>query len=217
VTEVPEKFIDRHDAGRQLASVVEEAVAGEDAVILALPRGGVPVAFEVASRLGAPLDVLIVRKLGVPWQPELAFGAIATGDVVVVNEDRVKALGIGEDMIKDIIDRERIEVERRQQLYRSGRPPLDIADKTVVVVDDGIATGSTARAALKSLEQRGVKRRIVACPVAAAETVRALATDADEVICLRTPTAFGAVGAWYDDFAPVFDSEVRELLGQEDS
>ena len=217
MTEVPEKFIDRHDAGRQLASVVEEAVAGEDAVILALPRGGVPVAFEVASRLGAPLDVLIVRKLGVPWQPELAFGAIATGDVVVVNEDRVKALGIGEDMIKDIIDRERIEVERRQQLYRSGRPPLDIADKTVVVVDDGIATGSTARAALKSLEQRGVKRRIVACPVAAAETVRALATDADEVICLRTPTAFGAVGAWYDDFAPVFDSEVRELLGQEDS
>jgi putative phosphoribosyl transferase len=216
VTDPPDKFIDRHDAGRQLAGVVERAVAGEDAVILALPRGGVPVAYEVASRLGAPLDVLIVRKLGVPWQPELGFGAIATGDIVVVNDDHVKALGVGEDMIKDIVEREHTELERRQQLYRDGRPPLDIADKTVVVVDDGIATGSTVRAALKSLEQRGVKRRIVACPVAAAETIRALEEDADEVICLRKSVAFGAVGRWYDDFAPVFDSEVKELLARGD-
>lgn len=197
-----------------MSGVVEEAVAGEDVVILALPRGGVPVAYEVSSRLGAPLDVLLVRKLGVPWQPELAFGAIATGDVVVMNDDHVKALGLGEDMIKDIVEREHTELERREQLYRDGREPMDITAKTVVVVDDGIATGSTVRAALKSLEQRGVKRRIVACPVAAAETVRALKDEADEVICLRTPPAFVAVGTWYDDFAPVFDSEVKELLGQ---
>lgn len=207
-----ERFADRHDAGRQLAEAVEAAVGGEDAVILALPRGGVPVAREVAARMRAPLDVLLVRKLGVPWQPEMAFGAIATGDVVVMNEDHLKALGIGEDVIKDIIERERAELERREHLYRDGRAPTDISDRTVIVVDDGIATGSTMKAALKSLEQRGVKRRVVACPVAAAETVRALEEEADEVICLRTPVAFGAVGTWYDDFAPVFDSEVKKLL-----
>ena len=214
MSDTPDKFSDRHDAGRQLAGVVEEVIGGEDVVILALPRGGVPVAYEVSLRLGAPLDVLLVRKLGEPWQPELAFGAIATGDVVVVNEDHVKALGLGEDMIKDIVAHERAELVQREQLYRDGRTPMDVAGKTVVVVDDGIATGSTVRAALKSLEQRGVKRRIVACPVAAAETVRALKDEADEVICLRTPPAVGAVGMWYDDFAPVFDSEVKELLGQ---
>ena len=206
------RFIDRHDAGRQLAPVVEAAVAGENAVVLALPRGGVPVAYEVSSRLRAPLDVVLVRKLGVPWEPEVAFGAIATGDIVVLNADHVKALGLGEDMIRGIVERERIELKQRERLYRAGREPIDIAGKTVVVVDDGIATGATVRAALKSLEQRGVKRRIVACPVAAAETVRALEEDADEVICLKTSVAFGAVGRWYDDFAPVFDSEVKELL-----
>jgi len=207
-----ERFVDRQDAGRQLAEAVEAAVGGEDAIVLALPRGGVPVAREVASRLGAPLDILLVRKLGVPWQPEMAFGAIATGDVVVMNEDHLKALGLGEDAIKDVIEREQAELDRRQHLYRDGSEPMDVAGRTVIVVDDGIATGSTVRAALKSLEQRGAKRRIVACPVASAETVRALREEADEVICLRTPVAFGAVGAWYDDFAPVFDSEVKRLL-----
>jgi putative phosphoribosyl transferase len=207
-----ERFADRHEAGRQLAEAVEAAVDGEDAVILALPRGGVPVAREVAARLGAPLDVLLVRKLGVPWQPEMAFGAIATGDIVVTNEDHLKALGLGQDVIKDIIEREHAELERRERLYRDGRAPTDIRGRTVIVVDDGIATGSTMKAALKSLEKRGVKRRIVACPVAAAETVRALEEEADEVICLRTPVAFGAIGTWYDDFAPVFDSEVKKLL-----
>jgi len=206
------RFTDRRDAGRQLADVVEPAVAGEDAVILALPRGGVPVAYEVASRLGAPLDVLLVRKLGVPWQPELAFGAIATGDIVVMNDDHLKALGLSDDVIHDTVEREHAELERREHLYRDGRVPVDIEGKTVVVVDDGIATGSTVRAALESLKQRGVKRRIVACPVAAAETVRALEELADEVICLRTPVAFGAVGTWYDDFAPVFDTEVKRFL-----
>ena len=206
------RFTDRRDAGRQLADVVAPAVAGEDAVILALPRGGVPVAYEVASRLGAPLDVLLVRKLGVPWQPELAFGAIATGDIVVMNDDHLKALGLSDDVIHDTVEREHAELERREHLYRDGRVPVDIEGKTVVVVDDGIATGSTVRAALESLKQRGVKRRIVACPVAAAETVRALEELADEVICLRTPVAFGAVGTWYDDFAPVFDTEVKRFL-----
>jgi putative phosphoribosyl transferase len=212
VTQASGKFADRRAAGRQLADAVEPVVEGEDVVVLALPRGGVPVAHEVAERLGAPLDVLLVRKLGVPWQPELAFGAIASGDIVVKNEDHLKALGLGDDLIRDIVERERAELDRRQQLYRDERPPVEIAGKTAVVVDDGIATGSTVRAALKSLERRGVKRRLVACPVAAAETVRALESLADEVVCLRTPVAFGAVGTWYDDFAPVFDSEVKELL-----
>lgn len=211
-----DRFQDRHDAGRQLADVVEDVLGGEEAIILALPRGGVPVAYEVASRLDAPLDVLLVRKLGVPWQPELAFGAIATGDIVVMNDDHLKSLGLKPDVIHDIVERERAELDRREHLYRDERPPLEIAGKTVVVVDDGIATGSTVRAALKSLERRGVRRRIVACPVAADETVRALEKLADDVICLRTPIAFGAVGTWYDDFAPVFDSEVKALLDGKD-
>lgn len=212
MSDAPERFADRRAAGRQLADAVESAVQGEDVAILALPRGGVPVAYEVARRLAAPLDVLLVRKLGVPWQPELAFGAIATGDIVVKNDDHLKALGLKPDLVDGIVERERAEIDRREHLYRDGRAPLDIAGRTVVVVDDGIATGSTVRAALKSLERRGVRRRIVACPVAAAETVRALEKLADEVICLRTPVAFGAVGTWYDDFAPVFDSEVKALL-----
>jgi len=213
VSDAPVKFIDRRDAGRQLAPAVEAAVGEDDAVILALPRGGVPVGYEVSTRLGVPLDVLVVRKLGVPWQPELAFGAIATGDIVVLNDDHVKALGLGQEMIHDIVEREHTELKVREKLYRDGCAPIDIAGKTVVVVDDGIATGYTVRAALKSLEHRGAKRRIVASPVAAAGTVRALEEDADQVICLKTSVAFGAVGRWYDDFAPVFDLEVRELLG----
>jgi putative phosphoribosyl transferase len=209
-----DRFADRQDAGRQLADLLETKIGGEDVVVLALPRGGVPVAHEVSSRLGAPLDILLVRKLGVPWQPELAFGAIATGGVVVVNEDHVRALGLGEDVVSDIIERERLELERRERLYRDDHSPVEIAGKTVVVVDDGIATGSTVRAALESLAERGAARRIVACPVAAAETVSGLEDEADEVVCLRTPVQFAAVGAWYDDFAPVSDSEVKQLLVQ---
>lgn len=206
------RFVDRHSAGRQLADVLEPLIGSQETVILALPRGGVPVAHEVAHRLGAPLDVLLVRKLGVPWQPELAFGAIATGNVVVFNEDHMTALGIGEDAVHDTIERERHELERRESLYRNDSQPIDLTGNTVVVVDDGIATGSTVRAALESLEARGVERKIVACPVAAEETVRALREEADEVICLRTPVAFTAVGMWYKDFAPVSDHEVRQLL-----
>jgi predicted phosphoribosyltransferase len=207
-------FVDREQAGKLLADMVAPEVAGDDAVVLALPRGGVPVAFEVARRVRAPLDVLLVRKLGVPWQPELAFGAIATGDVVVMNEDHVQALGLDRDMIRDVVERERIELERRERLYRDGRPPLNLVGKTVVVVDDGIATGSTVRAALASLASRGAARRIVASPVAAAETVRSLEDEADAVLCLRTPVSFAAVGAWYEDFSPVSDREVRTLLAR---
>jgi len=192
-------------------------IEAEDTVVLALPRGGVPVAFEVSARLGVPLDVLLVRKLGVPWQPELAFGAIATGGVVVLNEDHVRALGLGDDLVSDIVDRERIELERRERLYRDDHELVDVAGKTVVVVDDGIATGSTVRAALESLAHRGVARRLVACPVAAAETVRGLHDEADDVLCLRTPIQFAAVGAWYDDFTPVSDQEVKALLEQSTS
>mgnify|MGYP001217583309 CR=1 FL=1 len=207
-----ERFSDRRQAGRLLADLVEQEIEGEDVVVLALPRGGVPVGYEVATKLGAPLDVLLVRKLGVPWQPELAFGAIATGGVVVLNEDHVHALGIGSQMVRDIVHRERMELERRESLYRDEQAPLDLQGKTVVVVDDGIATGSTVRAALASLAQRGAARRIVACPVAAVETIRGLEDEADAVVCVRTPVNFAAVGAWYEDFQPVSDREVRELL-----
>jgi putative phosphoribosyl transferase len=195
-----------------LGELVAREVEGEDVVVLALPRGGVEVGFDVASRLGAPLDVLLVRKLGVPWQPELAFGAIATGDVVVINEDHVRAMGLGQDLIRDVVTRERHELERRERLYRSNRKPLRLAGKTAVVVDDGIATGSTVRAALQALAKRGVARRVVACPVAAAETVHGLEDEADLVLCLETPVDFFAVGAWYEDFSPVSDDEVRRLL-----
>lgn len=207
-----DRFSDRHEAGRQLADLLQDTLSGSDSVVLALPRGGVPVAYEVAARVGAPLDILLVRKLGVPWQPELAFGAIASGGVVVLNDDHVRALGLRKDVVQDIIDREALELERRERLYLDDHPPVDVAGKTVVVVDDGIATGSTVRAALECLGERGPARRIVACPVAASGTVHGLEDLADEVVCLRTPIQFAAVGAWYDDFAPVSDAEVKHLL-----
>ena len=158
------------------------------------------------------MDVLLVRKLGVPWQPELAFGAIATGEVVVLNQGHVRSHGIGQGLIRDVVERERRELDRREHIYRSDRKPLPLAGKTAVVVDDGIATGATVRAALESLAKRGVARRIVACPVAAAETVPGLEDEAELVLCLETPTSFLSVGAWYEDFSAVSDDEVRRLL-----
>jgi predicted phosphoribosyltransferase len=208
------RFRDRREAGRLLGDLVAPEVQGEDVVVLALPRGGVEVGYEVSSRLQAPLDVLLVRKLGLPWQPELAFGALASGDVVVMNEDHVRALGLGQRLIRDVVQRERLELEHREQLYRPERKPIRLRGKTVVVVDDGIATGATVRAALESLAKRGAARRIVACPVAPAETVHALEREAELVLCLQTPLNFTAVGAWYDDFLPVSDDEVRRLLAK---
>jgi predicted phosphoribosyltransferase len=206
-------FADRREAGRLLGEAVRPVVEGEESVVLGLPRGGVPVAEEVARAIGAPMDVLVVRKLGVPWQPELAFGAVSTGDVVVMNEDVVQAAGIGPDEIDAVVRRERAELSRRERELHGG-PPIPVEGKTVVLVDDGIATGATVRAALRALAERGAARVVLACPVAPSETVRALETEADEVVCLASPTPFRAVGAWYRDFRPVRDAEVREALAR---
>ena len=209
-----ERFEDRQHAGRLLADLVAAEIGDENVTVLALPRGGVPVAYEVASRLGAPLDVLLVRKLGVPWQPELAFGAVATGGVVVLNDDYLENLGIGEQTVRDVAALERSALERRERVYRDEHAPADLSGKTAVVIDDGIATGATMKAALASLKQRGVARRVVAAPVAAADTVRELDAEAELVLVLRTPPNFVAVGAWYEDFSPVSDEEVRALLAR---
>lgn len=211
---MPERFEDRRHAGRLLADLVAAEVEDRNVVVLALPRGGVPIAYEVASRLRAPLDVLLVRKLGVPWQPELAFGAVATGGVVVLNEDFLRAVGIGAHTVREIAELERSELERRERIYRDEHAPADLGGRTAVVIDDGIATGATMRAALASLKQRGVARRVVATPVAAAETIGELDDEADAVLVLTTPPNFAAVGAWYEDFYPVSDDEVRALLAR---
>jgi putative phosphoribosyl transferase len=206
------RFVDRRDAGRQLAERVAPLIEGTQSVILALPRGGVPVAQEIASKLGVPLDVLLVRKLGVPWQPELAFGALSSDDVVVYNEEVLRALDLSPQEIEEVVERERAELARRERVYRGGRPPLAVSGKTAVVVDDGIATGSTMLAALRALATRGASRTIVACPVAPPDTVERLLKEADDVICLQMPPNLSAIGFWYEDFAPVADEEVQRLL-----
>lgn len=203
-----ETFTDRRDAGRQLADRLSSVVHDEDAVVLALPRGGVPVAEEVAEELGAALDVMLVRKVGVPWQPELALGAVASGDVTVFNDEVVRATGLTPEDIAQAVEREREELGRRERLYREGRPPADVAGKTVILVDDGIATGATIRAALRAVQQRGAARTIVASPVAPPETVAALRAEADDVVCVKTPDDLRAIGFWYEDFTPVEDHEV---------
>jgi putative phosphoribosyl transferase len=206
------RFVDRLDAGRQLAERVAPAVEGAETVVLGLPRGGVPVAKEIATKIGAPLDVLLVRKLGVPWQPELAFGAISSGDVIVYNDEVLRLLDLSPREIDEVVERERSELARRERLYRGGRPPVPVGGKTAVVVDDGIATGSTVRAALQALATRGAARTIVASPVAPPETVERLLRDASDVICLQMPPNMGAIGFWYEDFDPVPDEEVERLL-----
>ena len=204
-------FHDRHDAGRRLAEKLE-AYAGTAAMVLALPRGGVPVAAEVADRLGLPLDVFVVRKLGVPGYPELAMGALASGGVRVLNADVVQALGITPDLIETVARREAAELARREHVYRGDQPPLDVDGRTVILVDDGLATGATMRAGIAALRARGAARVVVAVPVGAPETCAALAADADEVICATAPQPFFAVGHWYEDFEQTSDDEVRALL-----
>jgi putative phosphoribosyl transferase len=208
------RFADRAEAGRRLARALEPEIDGSQAVILGLPRGGVPVAWEVAQALGAPLDILIVRKLGVPWQRELAFGAIATGGVVIYEPQVLSMIQLSDAERDAVVRREREEMERREQLYREGLPALDVRGRVAVVVDDGIATGSTVRAALKALAERGAAKRVVACPVAPPEVAEALADEADLVVCLERPERFMAVGLWYDDFREVSDDQVRTLLRQ---
>lgn len=204
--------MDRSDAGGRLAERLADRLGSRETVVLALPRGGVPVAERVAERLGAPLDVVLVRKVGVPWQPELALGAVSTGGTMVFTQDVLAATGLAREEIEEAVRRELQELERRETLYRRGRPPTDVRGKTVVLVDDGIATGATVRAALRALRERGAARTVVACPVAPPETVASLLEEADEVIALKTPENLGAIGLWYNDFSPVPDEEVTRAL-----
>jgi erythromycin esterase-like protein/adenine/guanine phosphoribosyltransferase-like PRPP-binding protein len=205
-------FRDRRHAGRALALALERYANHSDVVVLALPRGGVPVAFEVAQALHTPLDVFLVRKLGVPGHEELAMGAIASGGVRVLNEDIVRSLRYGNAQVDAVAAREQLELERREQAYRGDRPDLKLAGKVAIVIDDGLATGATMRAAVKALRARHPARVVVAVPVGAEDTCQVLRREADEVVCLRTPYPFGGVGMWYDDFSQTDDSEVRELL-----
>jgi putative phosphoribosyl transferase len=210
------EFADRTDAGRQLASKLVE-YAGPDVVVLGLPRGGVPVAYEVAVALRAPLDVFLVRKLGVPGHEELAMGAIASGGVRVINWSVIGELAIPREVFDTVAAREQLELERREWLYRDRRPPLEVLNKSVIVVDDGLATGSSMRAAVAALRQREPSRITVGVPVAAPVTCTALRYEVDAVVCVLTPEPFHGVGAWYADFRQTTDDEVRALLGRSSS
>lgn len=205
-------FRDRREAGRVLARTLAAYTNRPDVIVLGLPRGGVPVAYEVARALHAPLDVFLVRKLGLPGREELAMGAIASGGVRVLNREVVEALGIPEEVIDEVAATEEEELHRRERLYRGDRPPLNVAGKTVILVDDGLATGSTMRAAVEALRQQFPARVIVAVPVGAPETCAKLQHEADWVVCPYSPDTFYAVGLWYEDFDQTTDEEVRELL-----
>ena len=207
-------FRDRTEAGRVLADHLRVYANRPDVLVLALPRGGVPVAYEVARALRAPLDVFLVRKLGVPGQEELAMGAIASGGGVLLNDEVVQALGMPDEVIEEVAAAEREELRRREQLYRDGRPAPEVRGKTVILVDDGLATGSSMRAALRALRRQGPARLVVAVPVGAAETCEELHGEADEVVCARAPYPFYSVGQWYEDFTQTGDEEVHDLLGQ---
>jgi predicted phosphoribosyltransferase len=207
-------YRDRSHAGRALAAMLARYAGRPDVVVLALPRGGVPVGAEVARALGAPLDVFLVRKLGVPGREELAMGAIASGGVVVINEEVVRRLDIPEGVIDAIAAEERLELDRRAEAYRGGRPAPNLRGKMVVLVDDGLATGSTMRAAVAAVRQLGPAAVVVAVPVGAPETCDEFRRVADDVVCAATPEPFFAVGSWYQDFAQTTDDEVRELLAR---
>lgn len=208
------RFTDRREAGRELAKQMPRTAAPADTLVLALPRGGVPVAYEIAQALDADLDVFLVRKLGTPGHEELAMGAIASGGVRVLNDEVVGMLGLRDDQIDAVAARELAELERREAAYRRGRSMPPIAGRTVVLVDDGLATGSTMRAAAEAVKKQKPARLIVAVPVGAAETCTAMREVADEVICARTPRPFSAVGQWYDDFSQTSDEEVNALLAE---
>jgi putative phosphoribosyl transferase len=206
------RFRDRAEAGRQLAEQLHEYAGRNDVVVLGLPRGGVPVAFEVARALGAPLDVFLVRKLGVPGHEELAMGAVASGGVRVLNEELVRRLGLSAQELDEVVAREEAELERREEAYRGGRPRPDLRGKVGILVDDGLATGATMRAAVEALRREGPAKLMVAVPTGAEESCEDLRPLVDELVCLTTPQPFYAVGLWYDDFTPTTDDEVRELL-----
>jgi putative phosphoribosyl transferase len=205
-------FRDRTEAGRLLVAELGHYKSKPDVIVLGLTRGGVPVAAEVASALQAPLDVVVVRKLGVPFQPELAMGAIAGDGTEVLDRDLVHELGISNNEVEAVIAEERAEVERRERLYRGGRPPLDLKERTAILVDDGLATGSTMLAAVAFARKRLAKRVVMAVPVASAEAIDKLRTKVDECVCLATPEPYFAVGLWYSNFLQVNDTEVMKLL-----
>jgi putative phosphoribosyl transferase len=209
-----ERFQDRQAGGHALAGRLQHYAGRPDVIVLALPRGGVPVGFAVAEALGVPLDVFVVRKLGVPGHEELAMGAIASGGVRVLNHDVVDALGIGEATIDHVAAREERELERRAHAYRDGRPAAEVTGRTVILVDDGLATGSTMRAAAAALRARRPARIVIAVPAAPPETCAELTAVADEVICAMTPEPFHAVGLWYHNFHQTSDREVCELLAR---
>jgi predicted phosphoribosyltransferase len=206
------RFRDRTDAGRRLAGKLARYQGRDDVLVLALPRGGVPVGAEVAQALGAPLDVFLVRKLGVPGHEELAMGAIASGGVRVLNEDVVDQLRISPRWIDAVAAEEGEELARREAAYRDGRPAPDVRGKTVILVDDGLATGASMKAAVAALRRLGPERIVAAVPVGAPDTCRELGELADAVVCAETPDPFYAVGSWYADFEQTSDEEVRELL-----
>ena len=209
-----ERFTNRRDAGQALARHLRAYALKPDAVVLALPRGGVPVAYEIARELDLPLDLFIVRKLGVPRYEELAMGAIASGGARVLNDEVIHRLNISEEEIDAVAAREQLELERREREYRGEIPPLDVSGKTVILVDDGLATGSTMRAAIQALRQKNAGQIVVAVPVGAPDSCAKISAEADHVVCAVQPEDFQAVGAWYEDFSQTTDAEVVELLAE---
>jgi predicted phosphoribosyltransferase len=206
-------YPDRRQAGVELATHLGHFKDRKDVVVLALPRGGVPVAYEVARALDAPLDIFLVRKLGLPGHPELAMGAIASGGVRVLNQDVVTWYRIPPDVIDEVAREEQVELARREREYREDRKPVELRDRIVLLIDDGLATGSTMKAAVEAVRAHAPSRIVVAVPVGSAETCREFAQVADEIVCARTPAHFAAVGQWYRDFSQTSDEEVRDLLG----
>jgi len=207
-------FVNRRHAGSVLAGLLKHYAEQHDVLVLALPRGGVPVGFEVAQALNAPLDVFVVRKLGVPGQEELAMGAIATGGVRVLNDDIVGYLGLSEEVIDRVVAREKKELERRERIYRGDNAAPLVRGRTLILIDDGLATGSTMRAAVAALHKQQPSRIVVAVPVASPEACEELRSEVNETICAATPRPFQGVGRWYQDFSQTSDEEVHELLAQ---
>ena len=208
------RFRNRRDAGRRLAAELRTYANRTDVIVLALPRGGVPVGYEVATALDVPLDVFVVRKLGLPWHEELAMGALASGGVRILDDDLIRVARVSTEDIERVTAAEQVELERRERRYRGDRPFPDLTGKTVLLVDDGLATGSTMRAAVAALRQEVPRRIVVAVPVAAPATCDAFRDIADDIVCAVTPEPFRAVGLWYDDFSQTTDEEVHELLVQ---
>ncbi|HEU4563336.1 MAG TPA: phosphoribosyltransferase [Gemmatimonadaceae bacterium] len=206
------RFRDRKEAGRVLAELLRPYAGRSDVIVLALPRGGVPVGYEIATTLGVPLDVFVVRKLGVPGQEELAMGAIATGDVRVLNEEVVEMLRIPLQIVDRVAAEEALELHRRETAYRGDRPPPDLRGRTVILVDDGLATGATMRAAVAAVRMQDPARLVIAVPTAAPQTCDEFRHEVDEVVCAMTPEPFYAVGLWYENFSQTTDEEVHDLL-----